>query len=65
MWLLLFAKTAEKQFGNKYGKQILDTATKTELDAAKTASKRVIEKIAEVTSDFIGNKIVDKSSNKS
>ena len=65
MWLLLFAKTAEKQFGNIYGKKILDTATKTELDAAKTASKRVIEKTAELTSDFIGNKIADKSFNKS
>ena len=26
-----------KHFGNKHGKKIMDTATKTEIDAAKTA----------------------------
>ena len=35
----------------------MDTATKAELDAAKTASKRVVQKPAEATGDFIGNKI--------
>ena len=35
------------------------TATKTGIDAAKTASKRVVEKTAEAT-DLIGNKIADK-----
>ena len=35
---LLFAKN----FGNKYGKKLMDTATKTEMDAAKIASKRVV-----------------------
>ena len=30
-----------KKFSNKYGKKLMDTATKTEIDAAKTASKRV------------------------
>ena len=29
-------------------------------DAIKTATKRVIQKTAEVTGDLIGNKIVDK-----
>ena len=33
-----------KNFGNKYGKKIMDTATKTGIDAAKTASKRVVQK---------------------
>ena len=42
---LSFAKT----FGNKYGKKLMDTATKTGIDAAKTASKRVIQKTAEAT----------------
>ena len=42
-----FAKT----FGNKYGKKIMDTPTKTGMDAAKTA---------EATEDLIGNKIADK-----
>ena len=35
-------------------------ATKTGIDAAKTASKRVIQKTAEATGDLIGNKIADK-----
>ena len=42
-----FAKT----FGSKYGKKIMDTPTKTGMDAAKTA---------EATEDLIGNKIADK-----
>ena len=32
------------KFGDKYGKKQLDTATKTGIDAAKTASKRVVQK---------------------
>ena len=31
-----------KNFGNKYGKNLMDTATKTWLDTAKTPSKRVV-----------------------
>ena len=49
-----------KNFGNKYGKKLMDTATKTGIDAAKTASKRVVQKNAEATGDLIGNKIADK-----
>ena len=49
-----------KKLGNKYSKQLLDTATKTGIDAAKTASKRVVQKTAEATGDLIGNKIADK-----
>ena len=33
-----------KKFGIKYGKNLIDTSTKTEIDAAKTASKRVAQK---------------------
>ena len=29
-----------KKFGNKYGKKLMDTATKAGIDAAKTASKK-------------------------
>ena len=36
------------------------TATKTGLDAAKTASKRVVKKTAEANGDTIGNKVPDK-----
>ena len=38
----------------------MDTATKTEIDAAKTASKRVVQKTTEATGDSIGNKTADK-----
>ena len=38
----------------------MDTATKTEIDAAKTASKRVVQKTTEATGDLTGNKIADK-----
>ena len=51
-----FART----FGNKYGKNLMDTATKTGVDAAKAASKRVVQKNWEATGDLIGNKIADK-----
>ena len=37
-------------------KKTLDTAKKTGMDAAKTASKRVIQKNAEANGDLIGNK---------
>ena len=33
-----------RKFGDKYDKKLMDTATKTEIDAAKTASKRVVQK---------------------
>ena len=38
----------------------MDTATKTGMDAAKTASKRIVQKIAEATSELTINKIADK-----
>ena len=48
-----------RKFGNNYGKKLMDTTTKTGIDAAKTASKRVVQKTAKAT-DLIGNKIADK-----
>ena len=48
------------KFGDKYGKKLMDTATKTRIDAAKTNSKWVVQKTAEATKDLIGNKIADK-----
>ena len=41
-----------RNFGDKYGKKLMDTATKTGIDAAKTASKRVVQKTAEATGDL-------------
>ena len=38
----------------------MDTATKTGIDAAKTASKREVQKTAKAIGDLIGNKIADK-----
>ena len=49
-----------RKFGNKYGKKLIDTATKTGIDAAKTASKRLVQKIAEATGDLVGNIIAIK-----
>ena len=49
-----------RKLGDKYGKKLLDTATKTGIEAAKTSSKRVVQKTAEATGDLIGNKIADK-----
>ena len=59
-----------RKCGNKYGKKLMHTATKTGINAAKTNCKRVVEKTAEATGDLIGNEIhdkitsVDKSKNK-
>ena len=38
----------------------MDTATKTGIYVAKTASKRVVRKTAEATGDLIENKAADK-----
>ena len=49
-----------KKIGYKNSKKLMDTATKTGIDAAKTDLKRVVQKTAEATGDLIGNKIADK-----
>ena len=49
-----------RKSGEKYGKKIMDSVKKTGIDAAKTASKRVVQKTAEATGDLTGNKIADK-----
>ena len=41
-------------------KKLMTTATKTGINAAKTASKIVVQKTAEATGDLMSNKIVDK-----
>ena len=48
-----------ENLGDKYGKILRDTATKAGIDAAKSASKRVVQKTPEATRDLIGNKIAD------
>ena len=54
-----------KNIGSKYCKKIMDTATKTGMDTAKTRSKRVVQKTAAATGDLIGNKIADKITSRS
>ena len=49
-----------RKLGDKYGKRNMDNATKTGIDATKTASKRVVQKTAETTGNLIGNKITGK-----
>ena len=49
-----------KKFDDKYGKKLMDTAAKTGIDTAKTASKKIAHKAAEAIGDLIGNKIADK-----
>ena len=56
---LSFAKNTGKSVSNKYGQKLLDSAKKSKADAIKTASKRAIQKTAEATGDFLGNKIAD------
>ena len=52
------------KFGDKYSKKLMDDATKTVkkfgTDAAKTASKRVIQKTAEATGGLTGSKIAEE-----
>ena len=50
-----------RKCGDKYGKKLMDAATKTGVDAAKTAPKIVVQKTAEATGDSIGDKIADKT----
>ena len=45
-----------RKFEDKYGKKLMDPATKTGIDAAKAVSKRVVQKTAEATGDLIGKK---------
>ena len=52
--------SSAKTFRDKYVKKLIDTATKTGIDAAKTSSKRVVQETAEAAGDLIGNKIADK-----
>ena len=47
--------------GDKYGQKMLNTATKTGIDAAKTTSKTVFQITAETTGVLIGNRIADKN----
>ena len=49
-----------RNLSSKYGKQLLDTATKAGIDALKTASKIVPHKAAEEAGEVIGNNFFDE-----
>ena len=56
-----------RKCGDKYGKKLMDTATKAGIDAAKNSSKRVVQKTAKTAGDLVGNKKTNslgKSKNK-
>ena len=57
---LYFAKNMGKNLSNKYGQKLLDNAKESTADPIKAASKRAIQKTAEVTDDLIGKKIAEK-----
>ena len=52
--------TFTRNLSDKHKKNIMDTATKIERDAAKTSSKKEVYKAAEATRELIGNKIAEK-----
>ena len=49
-----------RNLSNKYGKKLVDTASKTGLDAAKITTEEVVHRTTEETKELIGNKIVEK-----
>ena len=57
---LPFAKNIGKNISSKYSQKLVDSVKKPATDAIKTATKRVIQKIAKATGYLIGNKISDK-----
>ena len=54
------ATKVTKNVSNKYSQKLIDSAKKFTADPIKTASKRAIQKTAEVNSNLIGNKVADK-----
>ena len=53
-------KNISKNLSGECSQKILDHAKQSATDAFKTTSKAAIQKLAEATSDLIGNRIADK-----
>ena len=53
-------KNISKNQSNKQSQKLLDHGKQSATDALKTGSKKAIQKIAETTSDLIGNRVADK-----
>ena len=49
----------EYRISGKYSQELLDHAKQSATDTIETSSKRVIQKIAEVTHNLITNKVAD------
>ena len=49
-----------RNLANKCGRQLLDAASKIELDALKILTKKVARKAADTRGEFVGNKIANK-----
>ena len=49
-----------RKFGDKDGKKLMNTSTKTGIDAEKSTCKRLVQKTAKSTGDLIGNKVADE-----
>ena len=56
IWLFIVCKKCE----DKYGKKLINTETKTEIDAGKTTPEESCKETTEATGGLIGNKIADK-----
>ena len=54
------SKNLSKTFNSKYSQKIFDHVKHSATDVPKTGSKIAIQKTAEATGNFIGNKIVNK-----
>ena len=52
--------TATKVGNSKYGKKIIDTTKKQWSEFSKIAGKKMVQRSAEATGDLIRNKITDK-----
>ena len=52
--------TATKVGTSKYGKRIIDTTKKQGSEFAKIVGEKIVQKSAEATGDLIGDKIADK-----
>ena len=57
--LKVWVKNISKNFSGKISQELLDHAKQCVTDALKTASKKIIQKLAEATGYLIGNKITD------
>ena len=53
-------KNISKNLSSKYSQKLFDHAKKSAPNALKTSSKSVIQKTAEATCDFLGNKIATR-----